>query len=151
MISLKKKAIFERYFFSMKTLRFTFPKKEHLCGKTTIDKLFEKNNSFLQYPLRVLYKIEKNPDNKIPAKILLSVSKKYFKRAIHRNTLKRKMREAYRKQKSPLILLLSEKNLSNTMAILYISKEPISYEQIDAGMKECITKLMHKIENTTPK
>jgi ribonuclease P protein component len=131
----------------MNTPPSTFSKQEHLCGKTTIENLFQKNNSFLHFPIRVLYQIEETPTCHVPAKILITVSKKYFKKAVHRNTIKRKMREAYRQNKTPLTSVLSKQGKSIRVGFLYISKEEFPYQKIEGVMKECINKLVFRIEN----
>jgi ribonuclease P protein component len=66
----------------------TFLKKEHLCGEIRINKLFSNGKAFIVYPLRVVYSVEQNSTD-VPVKVLVSVPKKRFKRAVKRNRLKR--------------------------------------------------------------
>lgn len=51
------------------------------------------------FPLRVVYILTDRGDDEPQAKILVSVPKRCFKRAVKRNRVKRQMREAYRKNK----------------------------------------------------
>ena len=90
--------------------RFTFKKQERICSKLLIDKLFGggKSHSMVAFPLRAVYLVqekENKTDENPQIKILISVPKKHFKRAVKRNRAKRQIREAYRKNK---YLLLDE-------------------------------------------
>ena len=79
-------------------MNFTYPKNERLKSKTTIGLLFSEGKSVSKYPLRLVYRDEKGEvDEKI--KIGVSVSKKYFKKAVDRNYFKRVLRETYRLNK----------------------------------------------------
>ena len=79
--------------------KYAFPKEEHLCRKKLIDELFGKqSSSFGVYPLRLVYTKTVAPTT-APPQVLISVSKRTFKRAVDRNRLKRLIREAYRLNK----------------------------------------------------
>lgn len=104
------------------TRRFTLCKEERICSKLLIDKLFNGGNShsMVAFPLRAVYVIKDRneaQDATIPqAKILVSVPKKHFKRAVKRNRVKRQVREAYRKNK--YILLDKLQPMSNQEVLL---------------------------------
>ena len=83
-------------------MQFTYPKKEKLKSKTTIDLLFSEGNSVSKYPLRLVY-VENTEPNAELIKMGVSVSKKYFKKAVDRNYFKRVLRETYRLNKHLLI------------------------------------------------
>ena len=77
-------------------MQFSYPNNEKLKSHKTIDLLFSERKSISKYPLRLVY--VKNTDLTNSEKILMgvSVSKKYFKRAVDRNYFKRVLRECYR-------------------------------------------------------
>ncbi|MGV3589692.1 MAG: ribonuclease P protein component, partial [Adhaeribacter sp.] len=101
-------------------ISYSFPKEERLCSKKLIAELFSKGSSFNLYPLRFVYIKQAQPEAS-PPRVLISVSKKYFKKAVDRNRLKRQMREAYRLNKH---LLRAEEQYSvQLLAIIYIGKE----------------------------
>ena len=77
---------------------YTFKKEERLCNKKLIDELFHNGSSFLCYPFKVSWLLVDEPAQ-FPAQVLFSVSKKRYKRAVDRNLIKRRMREAYRLHK----------------------------------------------------
>lgn len=82
----------------METPLHTLPKAERLSGKTDIGTLLEKGRYLSVSPcLRVCYL----PGEGV-SRILVSVPKKNFKRAVKRNLLKRRIRESYRLQKELL-------------------------------------------------
>src|SRR5476651_487329 len=77
---------------------YTFKKEERLCNKKLIDGLFHNGSSFLCYPFKASWMFVDNTQQ-FPAQIVFSVAKKRFKRAVDRNLIKRRMREAYRLHK----------------------------------------------------
>jgi len=77
---------------------FGFPKAERLCGKKKIEELFADGSSFFLHPFLVKYL----PVVQGPHRLLITVPKKKFKRAVDRNRIKRLIREAYRLHKHRL-------------------------------------------------
>jgi ribonuclease P protein component len=121
--------------------QYTFSKEERLSWKRHIDLLFEKGQSFVAFPLRVVYLLL-DEKSEAPVSILVSVSKKKFKRAVRRNQIKRRVREAYRTQKHDLTEPLAEKEKTMFVAFLYIDKEAPSFSTIEKAMKKAI-KILH--------
>ncbi len=106
---------------------FSFPKKEKLTSKIIIDRLFKEGEARFKYPFRVLFLSDTSYSESFP-QVVISVSKRNFKRAVDRNRIKRLIREAYRLQKNELIGLFPEKPAY--MAILYTAKEEIQLEEL---------------------
>ncbi len=71
-------------------------------------------------------------------KILVSVPKKNFKRAVKRNLLKRRIRESYRKNK--ILLQLPQDTTVNFM-LVYVSKDLLEYSYIERKLKEVLEKI----------
>ena len=76
----------------------TLPKQEHLYEKAIIETVFRKGNVIHHPPVKLLW-ISLNEKHIIPVRVAFSVPKRIFKKAVTRNLLKRRMREAYRKNK----------------------------------------------------
>jgi len=100
-----------------------FKNYERLKSRKKIRTLFESGKHFNHYPFRVVWLTEEqfNPD--YLAQIAISVSKRKIKKAVERNHVKRKIREAYRKNKYLLLKELKEKKKSLFFMIIYIASE----------------------------
>jgi ribonuclease P protein component len=120
---------------------YTFKKEERLCNKKLIDELFHNGSSFLCYPFKASWLLvsEVQP---VPAQILFSVSKKRYKRAVDRNLIKRRMREAYRLSKEQQLyeqLKAADKKI--VLSVGYIGKEIAPYELIEKKMLKLLVQL----------
>ena len=114
----------------------TLPKKERLCGKTTIGQLLAKGKHGNVPGLRFLYMTNTGTETN---RIMVSVPKKMFKRAVKRNLLKRRIRESWRKQKHAL-----QTTGGTDILFIYPTKEIQTYEQIYA----CVGQIIEKINKT---
>ncbi|MEE4197653.1 MAG: ribonuclease P protein component [Bacteroidales bacterium] len=76
-----------------------FSRHERLKSQKKIQQLFESGKQFYHYPFRIIWKTEEQYNPEVPAQIAISVSKRNLKKAVERNLVKRKIREAYRKNK----------------------------------------------------
>ena len=71
----------------------TLPKEERLCGKTTVSALISDGKWGTTAHLRYCWAAGRESGCN---RLMVAVPKKYFKRAVRRNLLKRRLREAYR-------------------------------------------------------
>jgi ribonuclease P protein component len=124
---------------------YTFKKEERLCNKKLIDGLFHNGSSFLCYPFRVSWLIA--PDSQmVPVQVLFAVAKKRYKRAVDRNLVKRRMREAYRLLKQQTLytpLLASQKSI--VLSIGFIGKEISDYSLMEKKMLKALLQLCTQI------
>ena len=120
---------------------YTFKKEERLCNKKLIDELYHSGSSFLCYPFKVSWLFIADPQP-VCAQILFSVSKKRFKKAVDRNLIKRRIREAYRLNKQQQLYdVLTGIDKKIVFSVGYIGKEILAYETIEKKMQKLLTQL----------
>jgi ribonuclease P protein component len=123
-------------------VQFTYPKSERLKSKTTIDLLFSTGKSVSKYPLRLVYIPVDLPEEE-PIKMGVSVSKKYFKKAVDRNYFKRVLRETYRLNKH---LLQATGDQRYAFMFFYQTSDRLPYAEIEEKTKQLFQKF---VEQTT--
>jgi ribonuclease P protein component len=127
-------------------LKNTFSKAERLTHLRTIESLFRRDNqevqSFFIFPFRVVYKgvCSTLPPPALP-QVLFSVSKRNFKKAVDRNRIRRRCREAYRLQKQ-LLTEVAPENRPAQLAFLYIAKETAEYAVIEKAMRKALRRMI---------
>lgn len=124
--------------------RFTFKKEERLCSLIVIEKMFSEGETFLSYPIKVVFLKTQLP-NAVPVQSSFSVSKRNFKRAVHRNQLKRRMREAFRLRKNEFYQQLNLNEQQLAVMFIFIGKQISDFAEIDKGMKSALNKISRKI------
>ena len=118
-------------------MSFSLKKHEILRSKKKIKELFDNGSSFFLYPYKVFFIPNPSLNNN---EVLFTVSKKTFKRAVDRNLIRRRMREAYRLNKN--ILKSNEKeSLSISIGLIYISKFKLPYIDIENKLKQVFVRL----------
>lgn len=122
----------------------TLTKRERLCSRTLIDKLFL-DHSFhkKKWPIRVVYQIVgRKTADEAQVEVLMSVSKRSFKRAVKRNLVKRQMREAYRKNKERVLAPLAQYAGSKLLlAFLWQDDKIHPSMQVEEAVKELLQKV----------
>ena len=107
------------------------PKIERLHGTADTENLFAgKKKSVYVHPLRVVYKAQKEVG--LPTRIMVIVPKRYFKHAVDRNLLKRRLREAYR---------LNKRELKYDIAFIYSSDEIADFSTLEASVVKALDKI----------
>ena len=122
-------------------MNFTYPKNEKLKSKITIGLLFTEGKSVAKYPLRLVYNPGTFGDGE-KIKIGVSVSKKYFKKAVDRNYFKRVLRETYRLNKH---LLLENIDEPYSFMFFYQCKDRLTFEEINAKTIQLFEKFILQI------
>lgn len=120
-------------------MRFTFSKNEKLKSLKTISRLFKEGESIFVYPIKLIYlPIDRELS---PVLFTASVPRKKFRKAVMRNTLKRRMREAYRLNKHLITEPLIDSNQSLAIMAVFIAESAVDYEVIELATKKILTRL----------
>lgn len=123
--------------------RYTLGKTERLKSRKAIDVLFKSGKSFSVFPFRVVYSKQALDEKHLSnLQCAFSVSKKYFKKAVDRNRIKRLMREAYRLQKNELQTRLNEQKQSLHVFIMFTGNELPQYDLVFAKIGNVIKRLL---------
>lgn len=126
--------------------RYTFKKEERVTGNKRVDAIFTTGKSFISYPLRVVYLLHEQ--SSLPrCSILVSVPKKRIKKAVHRNRIKRLVRESYRLNRS-LINSLELDQQTIDVAFIYVKDTASNFSEIDKAVKKALNQIAIRIKKT---
>jgi ribonuclease P protein component len=127
------------------TTKNTFGKEERLKSSLVIQELLKDGQTISGYPFKLFWGQTKDLQQKSPARAAILVPKRKFKRAVDRNLIKRRIREAYRQNKNLIYKPLQNKDLNIILVILFLSDEFISFEKLDSGIRDLLLRLAEKI------
>ena len=118
----------------------TLSKEERLCGKTTVAALISSGKWGATAHLRFCWTAHGSGVNRI----MVSVPKKFFKRAVKRNLLKRRLREAYRLQKQ----LLTAGGID--LLLSYSHPETADFQTIYAEVTNILQRISLRLSGRDP-
>ena len=122
----------------------TFSKRERIVSRKLIERLFSQGSSHSTsaYPLRIVYMETEREE--VPVQMMVSVSKRHFKRAVKRNRVKRQVREAYRHHKQLLIEKVPE-DKSLAVAFIWLSDELFDSRQVEKSVRRLLEKVAERV------
>lgn len=118
-----------------------FPKAEKLSNKIYIEKLYQFGKVIQQYPFRIHWL--ENEISDTPVKVIISAPKRNFKKAVDRNKIKRRIREAYRKHKTELLDVIPKQKFF--LSFVYTAKIIEPYDTIEKKMIMVLKKIAEQI------
>jgi ribonuclease P protein component len=125
------------------TKAFSYNKKEKLKSRKQLDILFAKGKSFTVFPVKVWYAYAEEQDNIL--KTGVGVSSRNFKKAVHRNRVKRLLREAYRTEKQPLQTYLNNTEKKLAVFLLFVDKTLPAYSLVKEKTGLCMQRLIKQL------
>lgn len=122
-----------------------------LRGFGAFDRVFQGGKSLYIYPFRILYRSEDAPGTEVNTsqstgalRVGIAVPKKRFPRAVDRNLIRRRIREAYRLNASTW----GGHEGSFSLVLVYAAAEILAYEPICLGLCKAMKRWSQKLSET---
>lgn len=137
----------------MDKISHTFGKEHRLSSRTLINRLFAEGHSFFAYPFRCVWMVgeltslRKAEQEQVQVQVLVSVSKRNHKKAVARNLLKRRAKEAYRLNRHLLSDIPLKENERLIFALIYTSKDILEYSTIAHGVLKSISEIQKRLSS----
>lgn len=131
--------------------RLTLRKAEKLRHRSLVNALFAEGKSFYDYPLRLTWhrlsaeQLENSfrhsvPPHIAPVQMLVTVPKRKRRHAVDRVYVRRRIREAYRLNRSILADTLPNSG-TLSLAFIYLGNDNADFATIESKMKALLSKL----------
>ena len=130
------------------TGKYTLGKEERLKNNLSIQQLLKHGMVISRFPLKLFWNYSPDPQQHFPVRAAISVPKRKFRKAVGRNLMKRRLREAYRLNKPVLYETLEQQQQKIQMVILLLSDEFIPYVRMEREVREIIRLLTNKLSKT---
>lgn len=135
------------------------PKSARIHHRSLQERLFNEGSKIHEYPLKLIWnsltleELEANfrncvPDLIGPVQILVSVPKKKRRKAVDRVLMRRRIREAFRINRAPLLQILDEIKEIRTLSvgIVYMKEANVKYAEVEQKMIKLLEKLVAKVK-----
>ena len=131
--------------------RKRFSKKERLKSNKQIQQLIAQGRRYSAQPLMCRYLFIESPSHNV-CKVMVSAPKKLHRKAVDRNLIKRRIREAYRLNNKALYSKFQNSPSGGViLSLTYISKEIVSYKQIESAVVKILSHIESSIAAPTTK
>lgn len=128
-------------------MNYKLGKNYKLCSKTTIQSLFDSGTSIKSYPFVAIFK-EIEFDTDIPFKVVFSAPKRTFRKAVQRNAIKRKSKEAFRLNKNTLESYLKKNNTQIALFLVYSTSEEFDHLILQKKINKLFDKIIKKLDES---
>ncbi len=126
----------------------TLSKRERLCGQRLTEQLFDRtaSRSAASFPVRAVWQEVDGREGEPPVRLLVSVSKRHFKRAVKRNRVKRQLREAYRMNKQVLTSAVEQKpGRALTVGFVWLADALFPTAVVEEKMVKLLNRIAEKL------
>lgn len=130
--------------------RNTLKKVERLCHQRAFDLLYQTGTPIFVQGIRFLVSKVADPitadQPSIRVKVAFVVPKKYVRKAVMRNLLKRRLREIYRLKKNEFYNSLVAEGIYCHLSIIYLSKKEYSYKYLQSIFEKAIPLILESLQ-----
>lgn len=134
------------------------PKSARLHHRSLQERLFSDGSKLIEYPIKMMWRpltqkeLEENfrsrvPDLIGPVQVLVSVPKKKRRKAVDRVLMRRRIREAFRLGRSPLLEAVAGLPDVRTVSIglVYMKEENASFADVSRKLERLMARLCEKL------
>lgn len=124
---------------------FTLRAAARLKQRKKIDALFTSGQKLTVGEIRLVYHVTKTEE---PVRFLVGVgvSKRYFKKAVDRNLIKRRLREAIRLERPGFLPVVDQLGKNLDLFVLFTGKQIIGFDQCQELIQAAFKKLTRKLQ-----
>ena len=133
-----------RLFYYCSPMNYTFSKAERICSKYEIDELFDRGKTFRSRVFLLKLVVQEHAEWP-HQKYLVIVPKRRIRKAVHRNRIKRRMREVIRLNKK---LLQNYSNKRLLIAVIYQCNSEVCYNSLEKNYSLLIEEMTTFINKT---
>jgi ribonuclease P protein component len=124
---------------------YTLGRSERIKSRKKTETLFRSGKNLHLSSLRITYMVTEEAGLQVG----VSAAKRYFKKAVQRNRIKRLLRETWRLQKNELRQLTDQRTRGLSVFIVYAGKDMPDYESLRQQIQLTIKKLQHIFQKET--
>jgi len=127
---------------------YTFSKEERLCSKKIIEKLYSRESDVAiisEYPF-ILKWINDETTILFPARIVISISNKYSRKAVDRNRIRRQLRELYRLNKQLIYDSLQSRNRKLALLLIFAGCQKYTYDELQTKFKNLVDRFIKNMD-----
>jgi ribonuclease P protein component len=123
----------------------TFPKSQRLNSRIQKDKLLRDGKKIFSHPVLLRWLPRSSTaslvPNQSPPQVMMMVAKKKFPRAVDRNSIRRKLREAWRQHAGECLLGTFDFIHLPVFLVHYVATDSLSYVEIRKALCDALQKL----------
>lgn len=125
--------------------KHSFNKCERMVSRKQIETLFDggRSRSAVAFPIRAVYMLTERDDAGV--RVLVSVSKRHFKRAVKRNRIKRQIREAYRLNKQTITEKPALNGKTLCIAFVWLADRLYDTAEVEGSVRALMQRVAEKI------
>lgn len=124
-----------------RVIKGTFRKHERLRGRTRMQALIKGGRGMSEAPIRLVSMSMPLP-SQVAVQAAFAVPKRHMKRAVHRNRVKRLMREAYRGEKQRLNELFMARGEQCALLFIYQSGDVLAWPEVQGRISRLVDRLI---------